>query len=36
MNKTKLDTFLEYLWGTVFMVCVGGMWSIIYIHAKGW
>ena len=26
--KSKLDTFFEYLWGTVFMVCVGGGWKI--------
>jgi len=33
--KTKLDTFFEYLWGTVFMVLMGSLLALVYIYAKG-
>ena len=33
--KTKLDTFFEYLWGTVFMVLMGCLLAFVYIYAKG-
>jgi len=36
MNKTKLDTLLDYLWGTVFAISIGALWAFVYIQAKGW
>ena len=33
--KTKLDTFFEYLWGTIFMVFMGCLLALVYIYAKG-
>jgi len=33
--KTKLDTFFEYLWGTVFMALLGALLAYVYITAKG-
>ena len=33
--KTKLHTFFEYLWGTIFMVFMGVLLALVYINAKG-
>jgi hypothetical protein len=33
--KTKLDTFFEYLWGTVFMVLMGSLLALVWIASKG-
>jgi hypothetical protein len=34
--KSKLDTFFEYVWLTVFAVNIGALWAFVYIQAKGW
>ena len=34
--KSKLDTFFEYVWMTVFAISIGVLWAFVYIQAKGW
>ena len=33
--KSKLDTFFDYLWGTVFMLLAGSLLALVYIYSKG-